>query len=156
MLKEQGTSHFTFIPDLSRTSRGALAEGRKRKIFKFVRREYKLYFPFTLPQEPQESLLMTVKRRRYLTHTLFLTLIVSLCNAPDKIRAQHNFERDDHRATGPLTENALPIWELNILSQQRAKGDARQRFHSGLARFFASPSYSHARSLAAGFACHSK
>ena len=99
---------------------------------------------------------MTVKRRRYLTHTLFLTLIVSLCNAPDKIRAQHNFERDDHRATGPLTENALPIWELNILSQQRAKGDARQRFHSGLARFFASPSYSHVRSLAAGFARHSK
>ena len=63
---------------------------------------------------------------------------------------------DDHRATGPVTENALPIWELNILSQQRAKGDARQRFHSGLARLFASPSYSNERSLAADFARHSK
>ena len=61
---------------LSRTSRGALGEGRKRKIFKFMRRECKLSFPFSLPQEPQENLLMTVKRTRYLTHTLFLTLFL--------------------------------------------------------------------------------
>ena len=155
MLKEQGKSHFTFIPDLSRTSRGALAEGRKRKIFKFMRRECKLYFPFSLPQEPQESLFMTVKRRRYLTHTLFLMLFLCVLHlikfGRDITSSEMTIGRLDR-----LPRRALPIWELNILSQQRAKGDARQRFHSGLARLFASPSYSNVRSLAAGFARHSK
>ena len=34
---------------LSQTSRGVLATGRKRKIFKFMRRECKLSFPFSIP-----------------------------------------------------------------------------------------------------------
>ena len=77
---------------------------------------------------------MTVKRTRYLTHTLFLTLF--LCVLHLIKFGQHNFERDNHRATWPIAENALSIWEVNILSQPRAKGDARQSFHSALARRF--------------------
>ena len=62
---------------------------------------------------------MTVKRTRYLTHTLFLTLF--LCVLHLIKFGRHNFEGDAHRATGPVTEDALSSCQLNILTSSAQK-----------------------------------